>query len=102
MKLSGVLFCAGLLLSAAALAQGQQESRPHNGGDTDVVVNLPAEAWTQGNNSQSAPPCARCCTYGNQNYTEGAVIKAVGVLLQCTRDKTSLGTNNLLWQVLKQ
>ncbi|MBP2166913.1 hypothetical protein J2125_000105 [Erwinia toletana] len=106
MKLSAVLLCAGWLLSSAALAQGQSQEYGSNharpGGNTDVVVDLPPEVWTQGNSNQQNQPCARCCTYGNQNYSEGSVIKQEGVLLQCARDKASLGTNNLIWQMIKQ
>lgn len=106
MKTSGVLLCAGLLLgnglfSNALLAQ--DDRRPHQGGsNTDVVVDLPPEVWTQGQNSQQNAPCPRCCVYENRSYSEGAVIKMEGVLLQCMRDRQSLGTNNLIWQSIKQ
>ncbi|WP_082212581.1 DUF1496 domain-containing protein [Erwinia sp. 9145] len=79
----------------------------HNGGNSeqgsspnaDVVVDMPPEAWTQGQSNQ--PPCLRCCTYENRSYTEGSVVKMEGVLLQCSRDERSIGTNNLTWQTVK-
>jgi hypothetical protein len=45
--------------------------------------------------------CLRCCVYENRNYSEGAVVKVEGVILQCVRDKQTLGTNNLIWQLVK-
>lgn len=100
MKLAALFCGATLLLSTAVFAEG--ESRARHGGDTDVIVNMPESVWNQGNNNQQNQPCARCCTYGNQSYTEGAVIKKEGVLLQCTRDKASLGTHNLIWQIVRE
>ncbi len=100
MKLAALICGAAWLLSTAALAEG--ENRGRHGGDTDVIVNMPESVWNQGNNNQQNQPCARCCTYGNQSFTEGAVIKKEGVLLQCSRDKASLGTNNLIWQIVRE
>ena len=50
---------------------------------------------------QSSQPCNQCCVYQNQNYTEGAVIKAEGVLLQCQRDERTVSTNPLVWRRVK-
>lgn len=69
------------------------------GPNTDVVVDLPPEAWTQGQNRQT--PCQTCCTYQNRSYTEGSVVKMEGVLLQCSRDEKSWGTNNLIWKTVR-
>lgn len=102
MKFSAVLLAAGLVLTGGAQAQGQWQSRPTQGNNPEVVVNMPEEVWTQGRNTSQAAACVRCCTYGDKNYTEGAVVKQEGVLLQCARDKASLGTNNLIWQIIKQ
>lgn len=94
-----------LLLSATAQAQRHDYNSGH--GDesssinSDVVVDLPPEVWTQGQNRSQNPPCLRCCTYENRSYSEGAVVKAEGVLLQCVRDEKSLGTNNLIWRIVK-
>ncbi|MFU9136091.1 DUF1496 domain-containing protein [Erwinia tasmaniensis] len=74
---------------------------PAGRNNTGVVVEMPPEAWTQGQNSNQ-PPCLRCCTWENRSYTEGSVVKMEGVLLQCRRDERSVGTNNLTWQTLHQ
>ncbi|MFK8257093.1 YnjH family protein [Erwinia sp. AnSW2-5] len=91
-----------LAISAPTMAE-RYTSNGHgnnNGGNTDVVVDLPPEVWTQGSGN-SQPPCQRCCIYENRSYTEGAVLKSEGVLLQCARDEQSLGTNNLIWRIVK-
>ncbi len=112
MKLSGVMMLAGALLIGSPLyaaAEGWNVGTGHqagsgqgnsSGANTDVVVDLPPEVWTQGQNSNQ-PPCQRCCTYENRSYTEGSVVKMEGVLLQCARDGKSFGTNNLIWQTIK-
>lgn len=74
--------------------------------NTEVVVPVPPQVvWGNGaatTTHESQPHCMSCCIYQNRNYSEGAVIKAEGVLLQCQRDKTNLGTNNLLWRILRE
>jgi len=89
------------LASGLAQANGRYQSMPqsNNGVNTDVVVDMPPEAWTQAERRQ--PDCLRCCIFENRNYTEGAVVKSEGVLLQCARDEHSLGTNNLIWKIVK-
>ncbi|MGD9424944.1 DUF1496 domain-containing protein [Pantoea sp. NSTU24] len=89
------------LASGLAQANGRYQSMPqgNNGVNTDVVVDMPPEAWTQAERRQ--PDCLRCCIFENRNYTEGAVVKSEGVLLQCVRDVHSLGTNNLIWKIVK-
>ncbi|WP_225904499.1 DUF1496 domain-containing protein, partial [Escherichia coli] len=46
-----------------------------------------------------------CCTWivnsADKNYSEGAVIKAEGILLQCQRDDKTLSTNPLVWRRVK-
>ncbi|NIG13306.1 YnjH family protein [Pantoea sp. Cy-640] len=91
--LSGLLLC-----SHAALANRQPE--PARMGNTDVVVDMPPEVWTQGQNRQQNN-CLQCCIYENRSYSEGAVVKAEGVLLQCARDEKVLGTNPLIWRIIK-
>lgn len=77
---------AGLLVFMAGVAI----ARPQ------IEVNVPEEVFsTQGQREQT---CTRCCVYQNENYSEGAVIKAEGVLLQCQRDEKTIGTNPLIWQ----
>lgn len=95
---------AWLLLVVMAVCNPAQANYRHQqgdagGSDTDVIVNMPAEAWTQGQNRQQN--CLQCCIFENRNYTEGAVVKSEGVLLQCARDEKSLGTNNLIWKIVK-
>jgi|GEM_PF-29884 len=118
MKLSGALMLAGMLLVSPLHAAGEGwnlgTGHGNNGGNhsgknqgnnsnspnADVVVDMPPEVWTQGlNNNQ--PPCNTCCTYENRSYTEGSVVKMEGVLLQCSRDEKSYGTNNLIWKTIK-
>ncbi|MEY8710254.1 YnjH family protein [Mangrovibacter phragmitis] len=87
------LFAVSLVLgvSLGAAAQNRQP---------DVQVNVPSEVFTtQG--QQQIPPCNQCCIYQNQNYSEGAVIKMEGVLLQCQRDDQVMGTNPLIWRRVK-
>ncbi|KAA9001806.1 DUF1496 domain-containing protein [Affinibrenneria salicis] len=87
-----VISCSALL--APALAQANRSG-------VEVVVPLPAEAW-QRDTQNSGNDCLRCCVYQNKKYSEGAVLTLDGVVLQCARDKQTVGTNNLIWQVLKQ
>ncbi|MFV9669443.1 YnjH family protein [Pantoea sp. KXB45] len=100
-RYSGLVVVALSLASGLAQANGRYQSMPpgNNGTNTDVVVDLPPEAWTQAERRQ--PDCLRCCIFENRNYTEGAVVKSEGVLLQCARDEQSLGTNNLIWKIVK-
>lgn len=79
------------LLSAGAQAD---RFRP------DVDVNVPAEVFSSG--GQRAQPCNQCCIYQDQNYSEGAVVKADGVLLQCQRDERTISTNPLVWRRVKE
>lgn len=100
----GMGIMLALLLSSAAQAQRHDYNSGNNqesGINSDVVVDLPPEVWTQGQNRSQNPPCLRCCVYENRSYTEGAVVKAEDVLLQCVRDEKSLGTNNLIWRIVK-
>ncbi|WAH53175.1 YnjH family protein [Pseudescherichia vulneris] len=79
------------LLSAGAQAD---RIRP------DVEVNVPPEVFSAG--GQRPQPCNQCCIYQDQNYSEGAVIKAEGVLLQCQRDERTLSTNPLVWRRVRE
>jgi len=64
-----------------------------------VEVNVPPEVFSS--SGQRAQPCNRCCIYQNQNYSEGAIVKAEGVLLQCQRDEQVVSTNPLVWRRVK-
>ncbi|WEP51236.1 YnjH family protein [Cronobacter dublinensis subsp. beijingensis] len=82
-----------LLAALALLATqpaGADRLRP------DVQVNVPEEVFSTG--GQRPQQCIQCCVYQDQNYSEGAVIKADGVLLQCQRDEKTLSTNPLVWR----
>ncbi|EMB4295758.1 DUF1496 domain-containing protein [Enterobacter roggenkampii] len=68
----------------------------------DVEVNVPPEVFTSSGQNQTVQPCNQCCIYQNQNYSEGAVVKAEGVLLQCQRDERVISTNPLVWRRVKQ
>lgn len=72
--MSRALFAVVLAFPLIALAN------PHY--RPDVEVNVPPEVFSSG--GQSAQPCTQCCVYQDQNYSEGAVIKAEGILLQCS------------------
>ncbi len=88
-------------MSSTAVANRQCSHQQDNttGGSADVVVDMPPEAWTQGQNG--TPSCQQCCIFENRNYSEGAVVKSEGVLLQCARDEKVLGTNPLIWKIVK-
>ncbi len=92
------LLAGSALLSAPAMA-----NRSNIGNGADVVVPLPPQIWeNSGTNNNSAPTCHNCCTYNNQSYSEGAVVTADSVVLQCSRDPNVVGTNALKWEVLKK
>ncbi|BBS37796.1 YnjH family protein [Enterobacter cloacae complex sp. 2024EL-00215] len=65
-----------------------------------VEVNVPPEVFSSG--GQNTQPCNQCCIYQDQNYSEGAVVKADGVLLQCQRDEHAISTNPLVWRRVKE
>lgn len=79
------------LMPVVALAN--QNLRP------DLQVNVPPEVFNT--RSQSSQPCLQCCVYQDQTYSEGAVIKVEGVLLQCQRDEKTISTNPLVWRRVK-
>lgn len=64
-----------------------------------VEVNVPPEVFSTG--GQRVQPCLQCCIYQDQYYSEGAVIKVEGVLLQCQRDEKTISTNPLVWRRVK-
>ncbi|ALV92093.1 MULTISPECIES: YnjH family protein [Pantoea] len=97
MRYALVVLSLMVMCSTAAQANRQPE---RSMGNTDVVVDMPPEVWTQGQNTQQSN-CMQCCTYENRSYSEGAVVKAEGVLLQCGRDEKVLGTNPLIWKIIK-
>ncbi|MBV7403415.1 YnjH family protein [Enterobacter sp. ENT03] len=88
------LFAASLLALVTATAQA--EVRYSTG---DVDVNVPPEVFSSG--GQRPQPCNQCCVYQDENYSEGAVVKADGILLQCQRDERTLSTNPLVWRRVK-
>ncbi|EBS6868945.1 DUF1496 domain-containing protein [Salmonella enterica] len=75
------------------VALANQISRP------DIQVNVPPEVFSM--HGQSSQPCIQCCVYQDQNYSEGAVIKVEGVVLQCQRDEKTISTNPLVWRRVK-
>ncbi|MBS0847545.1 DUF1496 domain-containing protein [Citrobacter sp. JGM124] len=81
---------------AAALLSLPLLATANNGTDLGVVI--PPEVFTQQGTNQQSVPCLQCCIYGNKNYTEGAIIKMEGILLQCSRDSQVISTNPLIWQ----
>ena len=92
-----------LLAGSALLVAPAMANRSNIGNGADVVVPLPPQIWeNSGNNNSSAPTCHNCCIYNNQSYSEGAVVTADSVVLQCSRDPNVVGTNELKWEVLKK
>ncbi|EFN6911767.1 YnjH family protein [Escherichia coli] len=89
--MSRTLLAVALVFPLFALANPQY--RP------DVEVNVPSQVFSSG--GKSAQPCNQCCVYQDQNYSEGAVIKAEGILLQCQRDDKTISTNPLVWRRVK-
>lgn len=85
------LWIAGALVLFCHAAQ----ARPQ------VEVNVPPEVFSNNTNNQRTQPCTQCCIYEDQNYSEGAVIKTEGILLQCQRDEHTIGTNPLVWRRVK-
>ena len=88
-----------MALFSAAVQANSQPNQASQRGNADVVVDMPAETWTQGQNRQLN--CMKCCIFDNRYYTEGAAVKAEGVLLQCARDEQAYGTNTLIWKRVK-
>ncbi len=84
----------GLFMVASAGVQADRRISP------DVQVNVPSEVFTSGG-QQNSQPCNQCCIYEGQTYSEGAVIKTEGVLLQCQRDERTVSTNPLIWRRVK-
>ncbi|MCS3429526.1 YnjH family protein [Klebsiella sp. BIGb0407] len=92
MPLKNLLLAAAILLGLPLLATA------NNGADVGIIV--PPEVFTQQGAGQPTP-CLQCCIYGNKSYTEGAIIKTEGILLQCSRENQVLSTNPLIWQRVK-
>ncbi len=84
--MSRALFAVVLAFPLIALAN------PHY--RPDVEVNVPPEVFSSGGQSAQR-------VYQDKNYSEGAVIKAEGILLQCQRDDKTLSTNPLVWRRVK-
>lgn len=82
-----------LLLAVLALAAAMPAiARPL----PDVEVEVPVDSL---NSPQQRPVnCTRCCLFEDRSYSEGAVIKSEGVLLQCQREQGTVGTNPLVWR----
>ncbi|MFI8416945.1 DUF1496 domain-containing protein [Serratia sp. NPDC078593] len=94
MKQGWLMLVAGVLVCSAA-------ANAHRS-DVDVVLPVSPEIWgaAKGTAAVAPQPCQRCCTYQSQTYSEGAVLKVEGEILQCTRDSTVVGTNPLVWKRL--
>lgn len=92
-KLMMAIVVSSTLLAAPAMA-----NRVGPGGNgADIVVPLPPQIWeNSGNSNQNTQPtCHNCCIYNNQSYSEGAVVTAESIVLQCVRDPQVVGTNEL-------
>lgn len=83
------------IAGAFALFCSAAQARPQ------VEVNVPPEVFSNNNSNQRVQQCTQCCIYENQNYSEGAVVKVEGVLLQCQRDERAISTNPLVWRRVK-
>lgn len=98
-KLIMAVLSSSLLLVAPAMA-----NRPGVRNGADIVVPLPPQVWENSANANqnSAPTCHNCCIYNNKSYTEGAVVTADSIVLQCVRDPQVVGTNELKWERMKK
>ncbi len=65
----------------------------------DVEVKIPAQSLER--TRDRAANCNRCCLFEDRSYSEGAVIKSEGILLQCQREQGTVGTNPLVWRRVK-
>lgn len=83
------------IAGALALVCQAAQARPQ------VEVNVPPEVFSNNSSSQRVQPCVQCCIYQDQGYSEGAVIKTEGILLQCQRDERAISTNPLVWRRVK-
>lgn len=81
-------FCGMLALAMSLPALAQLGS--------EVNVHLPPTVWEK--NTDRAVPCQRCCIYENRSYSEGAIINAQNILLQCQQEPHTAGTRSLIWQ----
>ncbi|CAI1017663.1 Protein of uncharacterised function (DUF1496) [Serratia entomophila] len=96
MKLRLLILAAGVGLFSGTVGAS---------GSVDVVLPVSPEIWGTAKNAAAQPaaqPCSRCCIYQNQNYSEGAVLKIEGEVLQCVRDHNLVGANPLIWVRLKK
>ncbi len=87
------IIAVALFALSSTITLADQRIRP------DVEVTVPPEVFSS--SGQRAQPCNQCCIYQDQNYSEGAVIKTEGVLLQCQRDEKTLSTHPLVWRRVK-
>lgn len=99
MKGTTFLISVALMFSAIPALANPHHDGWGNGRDSqpDIGVSVPPEVFTS-SGQQRATPCNQCCIYQNQNYSEGSVVKAEEVLLQCQRDDKAYGTNPLVWR----
>ncbi|WPM85854.1 DUF1496 domain-containing protein [Apirhabdus apintestini] len=85
-----------LALCALSLSGAQATQIVHPRIDVDV----PPEAFAP--SQRHATSCLRCCVYQDRYYSEGAVIKMEGVLLQCRKDDRVVGNKPPVWQLLTE
>ena len=84
---------ASVIMILSSGIQADQRIRP------DVEVYIPPEIFNSDDvNMQN---CLQCCVYQGQNYSEGAVIRVEGLLLQCKRNESTISTNPLVWRHVK-
>lgn len=66
----------------------------------DIELTLPPEILI--NSERRTQPCNQCCIDQNMYYSEGAIIKRAGILLQCQHDRERLSTHPLIWRRVNQ
>nr|WP_082144056.1 YnjH family protein [Franconibacter helveticus] len=91
----GLLLLSGLCAAAERYHSGSG-GYPDESYPPDIGVAVPPEVFSSG--GHRPPPCNQCCIYQDQNYSEGAVVNADGIVLQCQRDEKTLSTNPLVWR----
>ncbi|QUI98497.1 DUF1496 domain-containing protein [Salmonella enterica subsp. enterica] len=74
-----------LVVAVMAIILNGRAGKPKQSSD-NIQVNVPPEVSAHARSIIPAQP-DQCCVCGDQEYSEGAVIKVEGVLLQCQRDE---------------
>ncbi len=91
-----------LLLILAGVCSFPAFATLHAGGGSSARVEIDTNQWLSARQEETIPwqGINRICFYNNQRYSEGAILKTGTVLMQCIRDKNSIGNGPLIWKPL--